>query len=76
MNMRSLYDPAIEIPHDVVLAAQKVRHWVESNVPDLRNVIICGVGVRTFLNVKTMMDEHTPTVYFTELRSDEKEPTP
>ena len=68
MSMRNLYDTTTPIPHDVVEAAMKVRRWVESNVPDLKEVNICSVGTRTFLEVVTMLSDRRPTVFYTELR--------
>lgn len=69
MNMRALYDPTVQIPEEVIKAAYVLRRWVDANVPSVREVTVCGVGVRTFLSVKTMLDEHTPNIYYTELVS-------
>jgi hypothetical protein len=50
-----------EVPQDVIMAAHKVKRWVDTNIPSARNVQICGVGVRTFLSTDHMLVELVKT---------------
>jgi hypothetical protein len=56
-----------EIPPDVIAAAYRVRRWVDSHMQGYHDISICGVGVRTFLSVKEMLDESTPDQHYSEL---------
>jgi hypothetical protein len=62
---------AREVPQDVIKAAQLVRRWVDTYIPDVTSVTICAVGVRTFLSVETMLDERRPNIFFSELAHDD-----
>lgn len=63
-----LRDRLTSVPQEVVLAARTVRRWVDTHIPNAREVSIHGVGVRTFLSVHHMLIEKSPESTITELK--------
>jgi hypothetical protein len=58
-----------KIPEEVIRSAITVARWVESQIPELHDVRIYGVGTRFFLSITEMLKERQPGERISELRA-------